>query len=39
MTGSAPKDADFSLYLRAYWPDAPILDGSWMPPMVKRVDG
>lgn len=24
----APKDADFSLYCRAYWPKAAVLDGS-----------
>jgi hypothetical protein len=33
----APKDADFSLYIRAYWPRTPILDGAWMPPEVKGV--
>jgi hypothetical protein len=27
----------FSLYLRAYWPDAAILDGRWKPPVVARV--
>ncbi|MCA1411759.1 DUF1254 domain-containing protein [Bradyrhizobium sp. NBAIM20] len=32
----APK-GDFSLYIRAYWPKAPILDGSWTPPQVKKV--
>ena len=26
----------FSLYLRAYWPDQPILDGTWTPPPVTR---
>ena len=31
----APKDADFSLYLRAYWPKAAILDGTWSPPEVR----
>lgn len=30
----APKDADFSLYIRAYWPRAAVLDGSWTPPPV-----
>ena len=29
----------FSLYIRAYWPKAEILDGRWMPPAVTRVDG
>jgi hypothetical protein len=31
-----PKD-EFSLYIRAYWPKAEILDGRWMPPPVVRV--
>jgi hypothetical protein len=26
----------FSLYLRAYWPQQPILDGTWVPPPVTR---
>ena len=26
----------FSLYLRAYWPQQPILDGAWVPPAVTR---
>jgi hypothetical protein len=30
-------DGPFSLYLRAYWPKAPILDGTWTPPAVARV--
>jgi hypothetical protein len=33
----APKDADFSLYIRTYWPKVDILDGSWTPPAVQRV--
>ena len=28
--------APFSLYLRAYWPGQPILDGTWSPPPVTR---
>lgn len=32
----APK-GDFSLYVRAYWPKAPVLDGSWTPPAVQKV--
>jgi len=32
----APKD-DFSLYVRAYWPDQSILGGSWTPPKVEKV--
>jgi hypothetical protein len=27
----------FSLYIRAYWADKAILDGSWSPPPVMRV--
>jgi hypothetical protein len=34
----APKDADFSLYMRAYWPKAAIVDGSWTPPAVQRMN-
>jgi hypothetical protein len=33
----APKD-EFSLYIRAYWPKAEILDGSWTPPAVQRAN-
>ena len=33
----APK-GDFSLYVRAYWPKAGILDGSWTPPPVQRAN-
>jgi hypothetical protein len=32
----APKDADFSLFMRAYWPKTAVLDGSWTPPGVER---
>jgi hypothetical protein len=32
----APK-GDFSLYIRAYWPKVPVMDGSWTPPAVQRV--
>jgi hypothetical protein len=34
----APKSGDFSLYVRAYWPKAAVLDGSWTPPPVQRVN-
>ena len=27
----------FSLYIRAYWPDQAILDGSWQPPVVSQI--
>ena len=30
----APKDGDFSLYLRAYWPDPAITNKTWTPPGV-----
>ena len=33
----APK-GDFSLYVRAYWPKAEIMEGSWTPPAVRRTD-
>jgi hypothetical protein len=32
----SPAGADFSLYVRAYWPEAAILDGSWTPPPVQK---
>ena len=31
----APQDADFTLYLRSYWPKVAIMDGSWTPPAVE----
>lgn len=34
----APKGADFSLYVRAYWPKVAVTDGSWTPPAVQRVN-
>lgn len=33
----APKDGDFTLYIRSYWPEKEILDGTWTPPGVERV--
>jgi hypothetical protein len=27
----------FSLYLRCYWSEQAILDGTWMPPQVEKV--
>ncbi len=27
----------FSLYMRAYWADKAILDGTWLPPKVERA--
>jgi hypothetical protein len=32
----SPKDGDFTLYVRAYWPGAAALDGSWTPPAVEK---
>jgi hypothetical protein len=32
----APTSA-FSLSIRAYWPEPPILDASWQPPVVMRA--
>ena len=32
----APK-GDFSLYIRAYWPQPAVTDGSWTPPPVTQV--
>jgi hypothetical protein len=34
----APKEGDFSLYVRAYWPRVAVIDGSWTPPPVQRGD-
>ncbi|MBN9522926.1 DUF1254 domain-containing protein [bacterium] len=31
-------NADFSLYIRCYWPDAAITEGKWTPPAVERVE-
>ena len=28
----------FSLYIRAYWGKPAILDGSWQPPVVKKIE-
>jgi len=27
----------FSLYIRAYWADQAILDGTWQPPAIKKI--
>jgi hypothetical protein len=27
----------FSLYIRAYWPEKAILDGTWQPPAIEKV--
>jgi len=31
----APKGEDFSLFMRAYWPQIAVIDGSWTPPAVE----
>ena len=30
-------EGTFSLYMRAYWADKAILDGSWLPPKITRM--
>jgi len=30
-------DTRFSLYIRAYWGQQGILDGSWKPPVIRKV--
>jgi hypothetical protein len=29
-------EGTFSLYIRAYWPDRAILDGTWQPPLIEE---
>ena len=31
-------EGDFSLYIRAYWPEPAISDGKWIPPEVQKTD-
>lgn len=31
-------EGTFSLYIRAYWGKEGILDGSWIPPVIEKVD-
>ncbi|MFY0727367.1 DUF1254 domain-containing protein [Pseudomonas sp. NFX15] len=33
----SPQGAEFSLYIRAYWPQADALDGDWIPPAVVKA--
>ncbi|WP_245763539.1 DUF1254 domain-containing protein [Paraburkholderia diazotrophica] len=33
----APKDQDFSLFLRNYWPGDAAMQGQWSPPAVVRM--
>ncbi len=30
-------DGQFSLYLRAYWPEQAVIDGTWTPPAVEAL--
>jgi hypothetical protein len=34
----SPKDGDFSLYVRSYWPKVEVTDGSWTPPQVQKAN-
>lgn len=34
----APSSGEFSLFLRAYWPKTSVVDGSWTPPAVQRLE-
>ncbi|QGN00060.1 DUF1254 domain-containing protein [Methylocystis parvus] len=34
----APESGSFTMNLRLYWPKAEVLNGSWAPPPVKRVN-
>ncbi len=34
----APESGAFTMNLRLYWPKAEVLNGSWAPPPVKRVN-
>jgi hypothetical protein len=34
----APASGDFSLTLRLYWPQQPVLDKTWLPPAVQLVE-
>jgi hypothetical protein len=31
-------NGNFSLYIRAYWADQAILDGTWTPPAIQKVE-
>jgi hypothetical protein len=33
----SPRDTDFSLYIRAYWPKKATLDEKWTPPAIQRT--
>ena len=36
--GNADMNGDFSLYIRAYWPKAAVLEGAWTPPPVENAN-
>ena len=31
-------EGTFSLYIRAYWAEQAILDGTWIPPQVRKIN-
>ena len=31
-------EGTFSLYIRSYWGKQAILDGSWIPPAIEKID-
>jgi hypothetical protein len=33
----SPRSADFSLFVRAYWPEDSALNGHWTPPAVTAI--
>jgi hypothetical protein len=33
-----PKQPDFIVFLRTYWPDPIVLNGGWIPPAVQKVN-
>jgi hypothetical protein len=34
----APASSPFTMNLRLYWPKAEVLDGTWSPPPVSKVE-
>lgn len=34
----APQSGDFTMNLRLYWPEASVVDGTWSPPPVLKVE-
>lgn len=33
----APQQGDYSLYIRAYWPQEAAYNGAWIPPAIQKV--